>query len=111
MAQDDEFSLLLVEEVVSTPEVSAVGELTPTDGPDDANTGSLVVAPHEPVIKPKSSSPAHSKYMELIEEKVFVVLNGVAVKCPRRWIFDTRASNDLDTGLGGTVRFGDGSVL
>jgi hypothetical protein len=34
------------------------------------------------VTKLKISSPAPYKYVEFVEEKVFAVLDGVAVRCP-----------------------------
>ncbi|WVZ71837.1 hypothetical protein U9M48_020372 [Paspalum notatum var. saurae] len=64
--------------------------------------------------------PPPSGEVHLVE-KVFAALDDAPVKEPRRWIFDTGASNhmigaraafsDLDTGIAGTVRFGDGSVV
>ena len=56
-----------------------------------------------------------------MEEKVFDVLDNAKERNSHRWIFDTGASNhmtgcreaffELDTGVTGTVRFGDGSVV
>jgi hypothetical protein len=59
--------------------------------------------------------------VELLEEGVYVVLGDVGERDPKRWIFDTGASNhmtgikevftDLDTDVVRTVRFGDGSIV
>jgi hypothetical protein len=59
--------------------------------------------------------------VQLVEKEVYVVLGDGGEGDPKRWIFDTGASNhmtdikeafaDLDTGVIGMVRFGDGSVV
>lgn len=66
-----------------------------------------------------SSPPC--RHVELVEEKVFVVLDSNPERDTRQWIFDTGASNhmtgarevfsDLDTSVADMVRFGDGSQV
>jgi transposase InsO family protein len=62
-----------------------------------------------------SSAPKRS--VELVEEEVYAVLGDAGEGDPKRWIFDMGASNhmtgiaELDFGVVGTVRFGDGSVV
>jgi hypothetical protein len=61
------------------------------------------------------------KQVDLVEAKVFATLDGPEARDTRRWIFDTGATNhmmgsraafsDLDTGITGCVRFGDGSAV
>ena len=71
-------------------------------------------------LEPTFAAPT-THHVELMEEKVFAVLDDAKERYSHRWIFDTRASNhmtgcreaffELDTGVTGTVRFGDGSVV
>ena len=66
------------------------------------------------------SSPAALPELHILEKKVHPELDDAADRDPTRWILDTGASNhmsgshaafaDLDTGVTGAVRFGDGSV-
>lgn len=59
--------------------------------------------------------------IHLEEDKLFVQLGGDGLGDSTRWILDTGATNhmtgvrsafaELDTGVHGTVRFGDGSVV
>jgi hypothetical protein len=65
-------------------------------------------------------SPAALPELHILEKKVHPELDDAADRDPTRWILDTGASNhmsgsraafaDLDTGVTGAVRFGDGSV-
>jgi hypothetical protein len=67
------------------------------------------------------TSSVPTQRVELLEEGVYVVLGDVGEGDPKRWIFDTGASNnmtgikevftDLDTGVVRTVRFSDGSIV
>lgn len=59
--------------------------------------------------------------IHLVEERVFVQLDPRVNPDPQCWVLDTGAANhmtggrgvfsELDTGITGTVRFGDGSVV
>jgi hypothetical protein len=59
--------------------------------------------------------------VHIVEEKVFAVLSNEGDKDHRRWVLDTGASNhmtgsqttftNINVGMMGTVRFGDGSVV
>jgi hypothetical protein len=70
---------------------------------------------------PLVTSVAPKWLIELVEEEVFAVLGDGGDGDPKRWIFDTDASNhmtdikevlsDLDTGVIGTIRFSDGSIV
>ena len=67
-----------------------------------------------------SPSPAALPELHILEKKVQPDIDDAADRDPTRWILDTGASNhmsgsraafaDLDTGVTGAVRFGDGSV-
>jgi hypothetical protein len=67
------------------------------------------------------TSSVPKRHVELVEAKVYAVLGDRAERDSKRWIFDTGASNhmtgikevftNLDLGVIGTVRFGDGSVV
>jgi len=56
-----------------------------------------------------------------VEAKVLAAFDAAEDRDPKRWVLDTGATNhmtgsrsafsDLDTGIVGTVRFGDGSVV
>jgi transposase InsO family protein len=75
-----------------------------------------------PPVFPSKTPPAPEPAAELhlTEPKVFAVCDGGPDPDPTRWILDTGASNHmsgsrsafahLDSGIHGTVRFGDGSV-
>ena len=75
---------------------------------------------HATTLEPAHEAPIH-QHVQLVEEKVFAVLDDGKDRNSHRWIFDTGASNhmtgcrgaffDLDTGVTCTVRFGDGSVV
>ncbi|XP_066323940.1 uncharacterized protein [Miscanthus floridulus] len=59
--------------------------------------------------------------LELLEAKVFATFDAADDRDPKRWVLDTGAMNhmtssrgafsELDTGIVGTVRFGNGSVV
>ncbi|KAK3147062.1 hypothetical protein QOZ80_3BG0277590 [Eleusine coracana subsp. coracana] len=73
-------------------------------------------SPHSPAPPPAISAPIH-----LDESKLFVQLGDGAEGESTRWILDTGATNhmtsarsafsELDTGVRGTVKFGDGSII
>ena len=64
--------------------------------------------------------PAALLELHLVEKKVHAEFDDAADQDPTRWILDTGASNhmsgsraafaNLDTGVTGSVRFGDGSI-
>jgi hypothetical protein len=70
---------------------------------------------------PFITSSAPKRRVELVEMEVYVVLGDGGEGDPKRWIFDTGASihmtsikeafTDLNTGIIGMVRFGDGSIV
>jgi hypothetical protein len=65
--------------------------------------------------------PAPPQPLKLVEAKVFATFGAPGDQDLKRWVLDTGATNhmtgsrdafsDLDTGVVGTVRFGDGSVV
>ena len=74
-------------------------------------------------VQPPQAPPAPCRdgaVLHLVEKKVFAVLDSKEDLDPQRWILDTGASNhmsgsraafaNLDSGITGSVRFGDGSV-
>ena len=74
-----------------------------------------------PALPTKVPPPAKSAAeLHLTEPKIFAAFDGAPDPDPTRWILDTGASNHmsgsrsafahLDSGIHGTVRFGDGSV-
>lgn len=87
---------------------------------DGSSSGTPAAAPCPGVQMMPPAPPAPSKHVVLVEEKVFAVLSD-GESSPKKWIFDTGASNhmtgskaafsDLDTGVVGSVKFGDGSVV
>jgi hypothetical protein len=68
-----------------------------------------------------SLAPPPPTRVELVEAKVFAATDVPEDRDLKRWVLDTGATNhmtgfrdafsDLDTGIVGTVRFGDGSVI
>jgi hypothetical protein len=66
-------------------------------------------------------TPGTKRYVELVEEEVFAMVSDARKGDPKRWIFDTSASNhmtgnkevfsDLDIIVVGTMRFDDGSIV
>ena len=109
LAQDNEPTLLLAHTAVIATALSSPSP-NPVGAPDD----------HAVTLESTPSTIA-CQCVQLVEEKVFVVLDEERKRESCRWIFDTGASNhmtacrdaffDLDTGVTGTVRFGDGSVV
>jgi hypothetical protein len=84
----------------------------------------VVVEPTSPVVSlagVATSAAMGVRLVELVEESVFAVLVDGGEPDSRHWIFDTGASNhmtgareafsDLDFDVGGTVRFGDSSIV
>jgi transposase InsO family protein len=126
VAQDDEPTLLLIHggqalavtSSASSPSSNAMkaASATPTSTPEvDARAAVPVL--HQ---QHRNSSAPATKPIHLVEAKVFATFADKSDD-PGRWILDTGASNhmtgvrgafvDLDTGITGTVRFGDGSVI
>jgi hypothetical protein len=74
-----------------------------------------------PLAGAATSAATGVQLVELVEESVFTVLADGRERDSHHWIFNTGASNhmtgareafsDLDFGVGGTVRFGDGSIV
>jgi hypothetical protein len=70
---------------------------------------------------PVVTSSAPKRRVELVEEEAYVVLGDAGEGGPKRWIFNTGGSNhmtgikgvfmELDFGVIGMVRCGDGSVM
>jgi hypothetical protein len=113
VAQDDEGSLLLAEEVRSSQAELVLAPCV-----------LVVVEPASPVVSlagAATSAATGVRLVELVEESVFAVLVDGRERDSRRWIFNTGASNhmtgareafsDLDFDVGGTVRFDDGSIV
>lgn len=100
MAQGEEYepTLLMAHTVVSTP--------SPSTTPNE------VIA--------ATASPCPRRYINVHEDRIFVKLGTNTDLEPHRWVLDIGATNhmtgarsafsDLDTGVHGTVWFGDGSV-
>jgi hypothetical protein len=113
VAQDYEGSLLLAEEVRSSQAELVLAPCV------------LVVvesaSPVVPLAGAATSAATGVQLVELVEESVFTVLVDGRERDSHHWIFNTGASNhmtgareafsDLDFGVGGTVRFGDGSIV
>lgn len=85
-------------------------------------TGGVITHAREQEHAPAPSAPTPSSdpiYLE--EKKLFTALDDAAERDPGRWIVDSGASNhmtgcrtafsDIDTGITGNVRLGDGSVV
>ena len=107
--QDDDPTLLLAHTVVIATTLSSPSTI-PIQAPGD----------HAVTLELTAAAPAHQR-VQLVEEKDFAVLDDERKQDSCQWIFDTGASNhmtgcrdtffDLDTGVTGTVRFGDSSVV
>ncbi|KAF8672420.1 hypothetical protein HU200_049631 [Digitaria exilis] len=75
-----------------------------------------------PPLQPTSSPPPAASTVELhlLEDKVFAAFDDPGDRDPKRWVLDSGASNhmtgsraafsNIDAGVTGSVRFGDGSV-
>lgn len=76
-----------------------------------------------PPLEQRGSAPPTSPsagQLHLVKDRVFAAFNDSDDLDPKRWVLDTGASNymsgsraafaDLDSGISGSVRFGDGSV-
>jgi hypothetical protein len=103
MVEDDEPTLMLARtETFSSP-----------------NLGQPLAAAAQ--LWPVVTSSAPKRHIELVEEEVYAVLGDVGEGDPKRWIFDTGASNhmtdikevfaELDFDVVDTVQFSDGSVV
>ncbi|WVZ97328.1 hypothetical protein U9M48_042876 [Paspalum notatum var. saurae] len=113
VAQDDEPALLLVHDAVIAAD--------PPSPPPPASARALDAHPVLPNPAPATSPRPTREDVHLVEGKVYAALDDEERRDPQRWIFDTGASNhmtgcrdafsDPDTGITGTVRFGDGSVV
>lgn len=96
--EEDEPTLLMAHAVISTSLPSATSSKISVD----------------------TSSPRPRRCIDVHEDRVFVQLGTNSDLEPHRWVLDTGATNhmtgarsafsDLDIGVYGTVRFGDGSV-
>jgi hypothetical protein len=107
-------SLLLVEQmqplVLVTPVLVTISELTATT-PMASDT----------MILHRTMPLTPARIVELVEEAVYTVLDTTGDCNPHQWIFNTGASNhmtgardafsNLDAGVVGTIRFGDGSII
>ena len=110
MAQIDEPTLLLAH----------IGVIATVSSPPPSPILARVSGGHVATLEPAPVAPTR-QHIQLVEEKVFIMLDDGKKRDLCRWIFDTRASNhmtgcrdaffDLDTGVTGRVRFGDGSVV
>jgi hypothetical protein len=114
VTEEDEGTLLLAHTEVIGSDTLPTPNLVQTE----AEATKLVAgAQRWPLI----TSSAPKRRVELVEKEVYTVLGDGEEGDPKRWIFDTGASNhmtgikevftDLDLGVIGTVRFGDGSVM
>ncbi len=117
VTHDDEPTLMLVQidstSSAPTPQRSNLG------GDLGASPATSEPEVSAPTISP--CAPPAMQEMDLVEARVFATFDGSDAKDTRRWIFDTGATNhmtgsraafsDLDTGIVGNVRFGDGSVV
>ena len=140
VAEDDEPSLLLVHNDDNSSTTPAITPCSCTQVPPSASgqasselskqllisscalelSSSSTLAPTSPMepASPLPLAPIH--HVVLMEEKAYAV-HGNEESSPKKWIFDTGASNhmtgskaafsDLDTGVTGSVKFGDGSVV
>jgi hypothetical protein len=115
VAQDDEGSLLLAEEV-------RLSQAVPVPAPCVTEVVALEsVSPMVALAGVATSAVTGVRLVELVKESVFTILMDGGEHDSRRWIFDTGASNhmigaheafsDLDFSVGGTVRFGDSSIV
>jgi hypothetical protein len=115
VAQDDEGSLLLTEEVRSSQAEPVLAPCVPEVVALES------VSPMVPLAGAATSAVTGVQHVELVEESVFVVLANGVERDSHHWIFNMGASNhmagaceafsDLNFGVGGTVRFGDGSIM
>ena len=106
VAQDDEPTLMYAFGVV---EEDASSTLSPLQAPPHIRNCDVI------------DDDAPLRQLEVVEAKVFAAFDAAEDRDPKRWVLDTGATNhmtgsrgafsDLDTGIIGTVRFGDGSVV
>jgi hypothetical protein len=114
VAEEDEGTLLLAHAEVIGSDTLPAPNLVRTEA---EATKPVAAAQRWPLI----TSSVPKRRVELVEKEVYTVLGDRGEGDPKRWIFDTGASNhmtgikeafaDFDTGVVGTVRFGDGSVV
>ncbi|XP_072147529.1 uncharacterized protein [Setaria viridis] len=107
LAEDDE------------PTLMYIADATEVRRPLDPNFPSFT--PPSSHVSIDAAPAAVGNHVELVEAKVFAALHGKEDRDPKRWVLDTGATNhmtgvrsafsDLDTGIVGTVRFGDGSIV
>lgn len=107
LAEDDE------------PTLMYIADATEVRHPSDPNFPSFT--PPSSHVSIDAAPTAAGNHVKLVEAKVFAALDGKEDRDPNRWVLDTGATNhmtgvrsafsDLDTGIVGTVRFGDGSVV
>ena len=114
-AQDDEPTLMFAH--------GAVEEVPPPIATSEAAT--VVTTPRARKLVEVTSEAAADvttpRQLELVEAKVCAAFDAAEDRDPKRWVLDTGATNhmtgsraafsDLDTGIVGTVRFGDDSVV
>ena len=108
VAQDDEPTLLLVHTTVIATTVSPRSPIP-----------IRALGDHAVALESTPAAPARQR-VQLVQEKVFTMLDDERKRDSCRWIFDTGASNHmtgcrdaffaLDTSITGTVLFGDDSV-
>ena len=106
MAQDDEPTLMYAFGVM---EEDASSTLSPLQAPPHIRNCDVI------------DDDAPPRQLEVVEVKVFAAFDAAEDRDPKRWVLDTGATNhmtgsrgafsDLDTGIVGTVCFGDGSVV
>ena len=110
VAQVDEPTLLLAHTAI----------IATASSPSPLPIPSRISDDHATTLEPAPATPIR-QHVQLVEEKIFAVLEEGKERNAYRWIFDTGASNhmtgcleaffDLDTGVTRKVRFGDGSVV
>ena len=131
MAQDDEPTLMLAvatahEQQSSIPSYSPSPTSPHISVPPQPAPSAPSLAQQPPPaapVQPPQAPPAPCRdgaVLHLVEKKVFAVLDSKEDLDPQRWILDTGASNhmsgsraafaNLDSGITGSVRFGDGSI-
>ena len=109
MAQDDEPTLLLA--VGCEQEEGIHPQIEQPPPPQES----------KPATPRANPPPIHADgQLHFIENKAFAAFDESGDRDPKRWVLDTGASNhmsgarvafsSIDTGVAGSVRFGDGSV-